>query len=68
VVLPATDYFIDLPPFDFLVKAFEFLLDEVFPVFFVFASSSAPAAYKSSSSSSKPAGSISINKSAANIN
>ena len=68
-VLPATDCFIDLPPiFDFFVKAFECLLDFDWPVFLVFASSSGFYPPISSSSSSQPAGSMSIKRSTASNN
>ena len=67
-VLPAIDYLIDFPPaFDFLVKALDYLLDLEFPVFLVFASSSAFGPI-SSSSSSQPVGSISISRSTASNN
>jgi hypothetical protein len=65
VVFPATDYFIDLPPIlDFLVNALDCRLEPDLPVLRVLASSSPPTAI-SSSSSSQPCGSISINKSTA---
>lgn len=52
VVFPAADYFIDFPPiFDFLVNALDYLLEPDLPVLRVFASSSAPTAISSSSSS-----------------
>lgn len=66
-VLPAIDYLIDFPPFDFFVNAFECLLDLEFPVFLVLASSSAFCPI-SSSSSSHPVGSMSISKSTASCN
>ena len=52
VVFPAADYFMDLPPIlDFLVNALDCLLEQDLPVLRVFASSSAPTAISSSSSS-----------------
>ena len=67
VVFPATDCLTDRPAFDFSVRAFEFRLELVFPVLRVFCSSSGLAAMPiSSSSSSQPCGSMSINRSTAN--